>query len=62
MLMRYLDNEYSQASPTERAAFARLLECTDPNLQEMFLGAQEAPDPDMESVARKIRTGTPDHD
>ena len=62
MLMRYLDNEYPQASPTEQAAFERLLECTDPSLQEMFLGAQDAPDPDMEAVARKIRTGTPDHD
>ena len=62
MLMRYLDNEYPQASPTEREAFARLLECTDPNLQEMFLGEQAAPDPDMETVARKIRAGTPGHD
>jgi len=62
MLMRYLDCEYSQASPAERAAFARLLECTDPSLQEMFLGVQAAPDPDMESVARKIRAGTPDCD
>ena len=62
MLMRYLDNEYPQASSAEREAFVRLLECTDPNLQEMFLGEQAAPDPDMEAVARKIRTGTPDHD
>ncbi len=62
MLMRYLDQEYPRASTAERAAFARLLECPDPELQEMFLGAQAAPDPEMESVARKIRTGTPDHD
>ena len=61
MLMRYLDYEYSKASPAERAAFTRLLECTDPNLQEMFLGTQTAPDPDMESVVRKIRAGTSDH-
>ena len=62
MLMRYLDYEYPQASPAERAAFARLLECTDPNLLRMFLGVQAAPDPDMESVARKIRSGTPSRD
>lgn len=62
MLMRYLDHEYPHASPAEREAFARLLECTDPNLQEIFLGAQIAPDPDMESVARKIRAGSPAHD
>ena len=62
MLMRYLDDEYPQAPPAEREAFVRLLECTDPNLQEMFLGEQVAPDPDMETVARKIRAGTPDHD
>ena len=59
MLMRYLNHEFSQASPAERAAFARLLDCPDPNLQEMFLGAQAAPDPDMESVARKIRMSIP---
>ena len=62
MLMRYLDDEYPRAPLAEREAFARLLECTDPGLQEMFLGAQAAPDPDMESVARKIRAGIPGHD
>ncbi|MDE0302786.1 MAG: succinate dehydrogenase assembly factor 2 [Gammaproteobacteria bacterium] len=62
MLMRYLDQEYPRASTAEQAAFARLLERPDPELQEMFLGAQTAPDPEMESVAQKIRAGTPDHD
>ena len=61
MLMRYLEHEFPQASPSERKAFERLLECTDPNLQEMFLGEQAAPDPDMESIARKIRAARPDH-
>lgn len=62
MLMRYLDHEYPQASPAEREAFVRLLECTDPDLQGMFLGAQAAPDADMESVTRKIRESRPAHD
>ncbi len=62
MLMRYLDHEYSQAPSAERAAFARLLEYTDPDLQAMFLGAQTAPDPETETVARKIRAGRPGHD
>lgn len=61
MLMRYLDNEYPQASPPEREAFVRMLACTDPALQEMFLGGQPAPDPDMETIARKIRTGRAEH-
>ena len=62
MLMQYLDQEYPRASTAEQAAFARLLERPDTELQEMFLGARTAPDPKMESVAQKIRAGTPDHD
>ncbi len=59
MLTRYLDHEYPKAPPTERVAFARLLECADPKLQEMFLEARLAPDEDMEAVARKIRASSP---
>ena len=62
MLMRYLDQEYPQASPAERAAFGRLLDCQDPELQAIFLGAQVAPDAEMESVSQKIRAGSPEHD
>ena len=57
MLMHYLERDYTKASPAEREAFERLLECPDPQLQEILMGWQPAPDPDMEVVAGKIRVG-----
>ena len=61
LLMRYLECDHAEASPTEQVAFGQLLECPDPQLQDIFLGGRKAPNPAMEAIAEKIRRGMNEH-
>ncbi|HEX5313839.1 MAG TPA: succinate dehydrogenase assembly factor 2 [Gammaproteobacteria bacterium] len=53
MLERYLESGYPQADAEERQAFARLLECADPDLVAWLLGQTPAP-AGLEHVVRAI--------
>jgi antitoxin CptB len=56
VLVSYLDNEYPTATPAHQAAFARLLECPDPDLLDYLTRRAVPPDPDLNDVVSAIRT------
>lgn len=55
MLERYLADCWPSAPEVERAAFARLLECQDPQLWDWLSGRQEPGEKDLADVVSRIR-------
>ncbi len=51
---RYHARRYGSAGPEERAAFARLLECEDPEIHQWILNQAAVP-PEFESVIQQLR-------
>lgn len=51
---RYHARRYGNAGRDERAAFARLLECEDPEIQQWIM-SQAAVPPEFESVIQQLR-------
>lgn len=54
-LRAFVDRRYARLSPSERAAFRRLLDTPDAQLQAWLLGNEEAPDYDFKQIIEKIR-------
>jgi antitoxin CptB len=55
VLVSYLDHQYATATPAHRAAFARLLECPDPDLLDYLTRRATPPDPDLNDVVDAVR-------
>jgi antitoxin CptB len=55
ILERFAREGLARASPAERLAFERLLGLPDPLLAGYFLGAQRPADPELRSLAGRIR-------
>lgn len=55
LLHAYLDAGFERADPLEHAAFRRLLECPDPQLQDWLYGRSSAPEPELDALVAKIR-------
>lgn len=54
-LRAFVDRQYATLSPSERAAFRRLLEISDAQLQAWLLGNEETPDYEFRQLIKKIR-------
>jgi len=62
MLERFLGNGYESLGPTEKTAFARLLDAMDPELFAWLSGASAPDAPELQNVVAVIRdnlTSTP---
>lgn len=55
MLERYLAYRWPEAPATERKAFARLLECQDPELWDWLTGRGTPAEKDLADVVSRIR-------
>jgi antitoxin CptB len=55
LLQRYLDEDYPQASPRERAAFARILELQDPEIFGYLVGRDSPQEASLRDVVARIR-------
>lgn len=60
LLERYLDRRWSQAEPSERAAFERLLSCEDDQLWRWFLSRTIPEDAELDAVVRHVITAAAD--
>jgi len=60
LLERYLDRRWSQAEPSERAAFERLLSCEDDQLWRWFLSRTIPEDAELYAVVRHVITAAAD--
>ena len=59
MLMRYLNESYPHADAVEQAMFERLLELSDPELQELLFGDSEAADAGIKTLVHRMRESRP---
>ena len=55
LLVRYLEQQYPQASPGHRAAFERLLDMQDPEIFGYLVGRLAPEDPDLRNVVATLR-------
>ena len=55
LLARYLEGEYRQASASDRAAFARILELQDPEIFGYLLGGEIPEEAPLRHVVARIR-------
>lgn len=54
LMLRYLDAGLPSADEAERAVFLRLLDCEDDKLWRWFMGREEAADPELDALVRRI--------
>ena len=55
VLLRYLEQDYPQASPVDRDAFARILELQDPDLFGYLVGRDSPAEASLRHVVARIR-------
>jgi antitoxin CptB len=55
VLNAFLDQAYGDLSPSERAAFRHLLQCSDTDLQNWLFGDQRPDDAELDSIIKKVR-------
>lgn len=55
VLLRYLEQDYPQASPVDRDAFARILELQDPDLFGYLVGRDTPAEASLRHVVARIR-------
>jgi antitoxin CptB len=55
LLLRYLDEEYAQASAAERDAFARILDLQDPEVFGYLVGRTSPDEALLRDVVARIR-------
>ncbi|KGQ20397.1 hypothetical protein LF41_934 [Lysobacter dokdonensis DS-58] len=56
LLERWLDTSWRQSGTADRATFLRLLDSEDDRLWKWFLGHEDAPDAELQSLIERIRT------
>jgi antitoxin CptB len=57
LLTKYVDEEYSTASPGDREAFRQLLDSQDPLIYAYFLGLQPPPNAALSALIERITAG-----
>lgn len=57
LLERYLEEVYPTATPAEKEAFARLIECSESELVAWLIYGQPCPDPALGVVLASLRCG-----
>lgn len=55
VLLRYLEQDYPQASPADRDAFERILELQDPDLFGYLVGRDTPAEASLRHVVARIR-------
>lgn len=55
LMNTYLEQCYTSASGEDQQLFETLLEWPDPDLYALLVGRDEAPDPKLEALARRLR-------
>ncbi len=59
LLERFLDKAWTEAEPSERARFERLLDCEDDQLWRWFLQHARPDDPDLDAAVRHVLAAAP---
>ena len=54
LMLRYLDQRWSQAAEAERADFERLLDTEDDRLWRWFMGREAVDDPALQALIEHI--------
>jgi antitoxin CptB len=57
LLTRFLDAHYEASSEADKTSFRRLLALSDPELARYLLSGELPPDPQIASIAERIRGG-----
>lgn len=55
ILQPFFDRYFSNLNPKQQQTFARLLECTDPELYNWFIGSEVPEDPDLYELVTLIK-------
>ncbi len=55
LMLRFLDQRWSDAADDERSLFLRLLDCEDDNLWRWFMGISRPDDKDLDGLVERIR-------
>ncbi len=55
LLAGFLERGYEDSPPAAKAAFERLLEWPDPELQACLFGQRDTGDPELDDVVARIR-------
>ncbi len=55
LLLRYLENDYSQGSEAEKAAFRELLTLSDPELRAYLLAGEQTGQTATDRILRQMR-------
>ncbi len=55
LLQRYLDDRYEQADHAERLSFEKLLEWSDPELEDLLTGRMAPDGPEQVRLIERIR-------
>ncbi|MBS0465552.1 MAG: succinate dehydrogenase assembly factor 2 [Proteobacteria bacterium] len=59
LLLRFLDQRWSDSPDSERSLFLRLLDCEDDNLWRWFMGITGPDDKDLDGLVARIRALPP---
>ena len=59
LLTRYVEEQYSRASPADQAAFRQLLDYQDPVIHALCLGGEPAANAVLSSLIERITAGAP---
>lgn len=59
LLSGFLDHGWTEAPPSVRAAFERLLALQDPELYALLSGREQPSDPELADVIARIRSRPP---
>ena len=59
LLTRYVDEQYGQSTPAQKAAFHELLDTVDPVIYSYFIGRQPAPTDALSSLIDRITARPP---
>lgn len=54
LLLRYLDREFADATPTEKAAFEQLLSAQDPEIVDLLAGRLKAEDEAVNAIIQRL--------
>jgi len=59
LMLRFLDQCWRQATPSERADFERLLDSEDDRLWRWFMGREAVEDPALKALIERIESLSP---
>lgn len=57
LLLPFLEKVFGNLSESEQVIFEKLLACTDQDLYNWLIGHEEATDPHLASIIKRVRNG-----